>query len=281
MREYQTLIDAEALAGLLGHADLRLLDCRFDLGDRQSGAHAYAEGHLPGARYADLESDLSAPKRRAEDGRHPWPDADVFDATLGAWGITPVHQVIAYDAGDGAFAARAWCLLQVFGHRKAAVLDGGFARWQQLGLPTESALPVISPTAYRGRFDRSRLLDAEAVQAHLDSGGLLLDARAAARFCGEVEPIDAVAGHVPGARSRPYSENLEHGRFKSPARLATEFKQALEARKPEDLVAMCGSGVTACHHLLAMQHAGLRGGRLYAGSWSGWIADPTRPIAVG
>ena len=281
MRQYETLIDAEALAGLLGHADLRLLDCRFDLGNRQSGARVYAEGHLPGARYADLERDLSGPKRRAEDGRHPWPDADVFGAALGAWGITPAHQVIAYDAGDGAFAARAWYLLQVFGHRKAAVLDGGFARWQQLGLPTESALPVVSPTAYRNRFDRSRLLDAGAVQAHLDRGGLLLDARAAARFRGEVEPIDAVAGHVPCAHDRPYSDNLQHGRFKPAAQLAAEFGDVLRNHAPQDLVAMCGSGVTACHHLLAMEHAGLRGGRLYAGSWSGWIADPTRPIEVG
>ena len=281
MREYETLIDAEALAGLLGHADLHLLDCRFDLGDRQSGARAYAQGHLPGAQYADLESDLSAPKRRAEDGRHPWPDADVFGAALGAWGITPAHQVIAYDAGDGAFAARAWYLLQVFGHRRAAVLDGGFARWKQLGLATEAALPMISPTAYRGRFDRSRLQDAEAVQVHMDSGGLLLDARAAARFRGEVEPIDVVAGHVPGARNRPYSDNLQHGRFKSAAQLAAEFGDVLRNHAPQDLVAMCGSGVTACHHLLAMEHAGLRGGRLYAGSRSGWIADPTRPIEVG
>jgi thiosulfate/3-mercaptopyruvate sulfurtransferase len=190
--------------------------------------------------------------------------------------------VVVYDAGDGALAAaRAWFLLRALGHERVAVLDGGWARWTVLGLPVDDAMPSPEATRYEGIFDHRRLVDSDAVQAHLTAGGVLLDARARERFRGDMEPIDSVAGHVPGALNRPYADNLRNGQFKSAQELLNEFGQLLGAHNPEDVVAMCGSGVTACHHLLAMEHAGLHGAKLYAGSWSGWISDPNREIAIG
>jgi len=248
--------------------------------DPNAGESAYREAHIPGAVYAHLESDLAAPGL-AGAGRHPWPDAEQFRARLEQWGITVQSQVVAYDDADGAYAARLWFLLRVFGHEKVAVLDGGWKRWTSLGLPSESFTQRRLPTSYRGAFDPARLVDAGQVQAHVDAGGLLLDARAAERFRGEQEPIDRVAGHVPGAVNRPYADNLSAGRFKPPTQLADEYRALMQGRAPEDVVAMCGSGVTACHLLLAMERAGLKGAKLYPGSWSGWIGDPSRPVATG
>ena len=280
MAEWTTLVQAEALADALGQPRLRLLDCRSSLQDKAQGERAYARGHLPGAVYAHLERDLSDMRRPGE-GRHPWPRSADFTATLGRWGITPDSQVVAYDDADGAYAARAWCLLRMLGHRKVAVLDGGWQRWTALGLPVSAELPDVATTDYPGAFDDSRLLDAADVASLLQSGGLLVDARAAARFRGEEEPIDPVAGHVPGAINRPYSRNLEGGRFKAPDALAAEFRDLIGGRSVDDVAVMCGSGVTACHHLLAMAHAGMSGAKLFTGSWSGWIADPSRPVATG
>lgn len=278
---WYTLVQPEALAAELGTVEVVVLDCRFSLADPEAGARAYRQAHVPGARHAHLDHDLSGPAGRGR-GRHPWPDADAFIRRLSAWGISPRSRVVAYDAGDGAFAARLWCLLRMLGHGTVAVLDGGWARWTALGLPVEQALPDPAPASYPRRpFDASRLLDAEATVRHLSHGGVLVDARAPERFRGEVEPIDAVAGHVPGAVNRPYAANLEDGRFKSPERLRAEFEALLRGRGAETLVAMCGSGVTACHHLLAMEHAGLSGAGLFTGSWSGWIDDPARPVATG
>ena len=277
---WTTLVDAESLAARLGSDDLLIFDCRFALIDTAAGEAAWCEAHLPGAQYAHLDRDLSGP-HRAGAGRHPWPGADAFCDWLGRCGVTPATQVVAYDAGDGAFAARLWWLLQVMGHRDVAVLDGGWARWSALGLPTDRAVPAVSPTQYRSEFDQDRLLDADAIAQRLAAGDLLIDARATERFRGEVEPIDRVAGHVPGANNRPYVSNLSEGRFKPAGQLAQEFAALLDGRDPQRLIAMCGSGVTACHHLLAMTHAGLPGARLFTGSWSGWIEDPARPIATG
>ena len=278
---WNTLVSAEALAGALGRDDLVVLDARFSLADAGAGEAAYHVAHIPGARYADLDRDLSDHRKQGA-GRHPWPEAVDFSATLGGWGITPRHQVVVYDAGDGALvAARAWFLLRALGHARVAVLDGGWARWTALALPLDDAVPQLRLTRYPGVFDRSRLLDGDAVQAHLDAGGVLLDARAGERFRGEVEPIDRVAGHVPGARNRPYADNLEDGRFKPAGKLADEFARELGRHRPDEVVVMCGSGVTACHHLLAMEHVGLHGAKLYTGSWSGWISDPARPVATG
>ena len=281
MMDWSTLVPAEALAAAVGRDDLVVLDARFSLADPAAGAAAYRAAHIPGARYADLDRDLSD-HRKHDAGRHPWPDAADFTAALGRWGIAPEAQVVIYDTGDGALAAaRAWFLLRALGHARVAVLDGGWARWTALGLPVDDRPPQPQATHYRGEFDHRRLLDGDAVQAHLDAGGVLLDARAGERFRGEVEPIDRVAGHVPGARNRPYADNLRDGRFKSAPELAEEFARVLGGLEPDEVVAMCGSGVTACHHLLAMEHAGLRGAKLYPGSWSGWITDPTRPVATG
>ncbi len=277
--DWTTLVDAEALAALLGAADLRLFDCRFALNDTGAGEAAWREAHLPGAQYAHLDRDLSGPHRHGA-GRHPWPGAEAFGAWLGRCGVTPETQVVAYDGGDGAYAARLWFLLRAFGHRRVAVLDGGWAHWKTLGLPTDAALPAIQSTAYSSGFDRSLLFDGDGIAARLQAGDALIDARAGERYRGEIEPIDRVAGHVPGAINRPYAMNLDAGRFKPAARLAEEFVALLGERSPQQVIAMCGSGVTACHHLLAMAHAGLSGARLFTGSWSGWIEDPARPVAT-
>ena len=218
---------------------------------------------------------------RKGEGRHPWPDAETFCAKLTRWGIAPSSQVVAYDDGDGAYAARLWFLLRTLGHEKVAVLDGGWTRWTSLGLPASSLPREPASQRYVANFDTSRLLDAEAVEAHLAAGGMLVDARAAARFRGEEEPLDKVAGHVPGAVNRPYAENMVEGRFKSPMQLADEYRALLAGRDPSEVVVMCGSGVTACHNLLAMERAGLRGAKLFTGSWSGWLADQRRPVATG
>jgi thiosulfate/3-mercaptopyruvate sulfurtransferase len=279
-RRWTTLVDAESLAERLGSDDLRIFDCRFALIDTAAGEAAWRESHLPGAHYAHLDRDLSGP-HHAGAGRHPWPDADAFCGWLGRCGVTPGTQIVAYDAGDGAFAARLWWLLQVLGHRDVAVLDGGWARWSALGLPVDGAPPAVLPTQYSGAFDTDRLLDPAAIPERLVAGDLLIDARAPERFRGEIEPIDRVAGHVPGAKNRPYASNLSEGRFKPAAQLMEEFAALLDGRDPQQAIAMCGSGVTACHHLLAMAHAGLNGARLFTGSWSGWIEDSARPVAVG
>lgn len=275
---WTTLVQAEALAAALGREGLVVVDCRVSLADRAAGERLWRESHLPGAVYADLERDLSD-MRRGGAGRHPWPRADDFTRRLGEWGIDRGTQVVAYDAGDGAFAARLWFLLRTLGHPCVAVLDGGWARWTALGLPVDDAVPLPVPARYTGEFDHARLLDATQVQARLAAGDVLLDARAAPRFRGEVEPLDRVAGHVPGARNLPYAGNLRDGRFKPADELARAFREATDGRDPREVIAMCGSGVTACHLVLAMEHAGLPGARLFTGSWSGWIEDPTRPTA--
>lgn len=281
MNRGSTLVSVADLAASTGDPALRLFDCRFSLADPGAGEAAWREGHVAGAQYAHLDRDLSGPHAPGA-GRHPWPQAAAFAAWLGRVGVTPATRVVAYDAGDGAFAARLWWLLRSFGHARVAVLDGGLAAWTAAGFPLESAVPAVEPVApYPGRFATDRLLDAGAVAARVAAGDLLLDARGAERFRGEVEPIDRVAGHVPGARNRPYPSNLRDGRFKPADELAVEFAALLDGRPPSSVIAMCGSGVTACHHLLAMAHAGLDGAALFTGSWSGWIEDPARAIATG
>jgi len=279
---WTTLVSAEALSAALGRSDVIVFDTRHSLAAPEAGEAAHRVAHIPGAFYAHLDRELSD-HRKKHDGRHPWPELQDFTAALGRWGVTPQHQVVVYDAADGALAAaRMWFLLRALGHERVAVLDGGLQRWESLGLPLEADLPVATPTApYPATFDETRLLDGAQVQAHLDAGGLLLDARAAERFRGEVEPIDRVAGHVPGARNRPYALSMQDGRFRPAQDLAREFAEFLQGHDARDVVAMCGSGVTACHLLLALEHAGVEGARLYTGSWSGWIDDPSRPVALG
>ena len=279
---WTTLVPPETLAVALQRPDLVIVDCRFSSSSPGAGEFAYEHSHLPGAVYAHLERDLSNMDRRGQgEGRHPWPDAATFTAKLGQWGILPHHQVVAYDDADGSMAARFWFLMRALGHEKVAVLDGGLARWQGLRLPMNSDLVHRRATTYSGTFLASRLLGAEQVQEQLAAGDLLVDARPADRFRGENDFMDRVHGHVPGATNRPYAENMEDGRFKSPVQLAQEFRALLAGRSPEQAIMMCGSGVTACHNLLAMERAGLIGAKLYTGSWSGWIEDPSRPIAQG
>ena len=282
---WTTLVSTEELAWRLDDPQLALIDARFVLagGNAEQGERDYAAGHLPRAVYAHLDRDLSDHSRIGH-GRHPLPAADDFCAKLRAWGFAPEHQVVVYDARDGAMAAaRAWFMLKLLGHERVAVLDGGFARWTQLGLPVDASPPRRAQTEYVAKYNASLLADSE----HLLLPGaadapLLIDVRAAERFRGEVEPLDRVAGHVPGAVNRPLATNLQpDGRFRDAAELADEYRVLLGAGAPGDAVMMCGSGVTACHGLLAMEYAGLRGVRLYADSWSGWISDAAHKVAIG
>jgi thiosulfate/3-mercaptopyruvate sulfurtransferase len=278
---WKTLVSAAELAKAAGR-DLVIVDTRFDLAEPESGRRAYAAAHIPGAVYAHLDEDLAGPVS-AGTGRHPLPDPDTLAAKLGAWGAGEHTQLVAYDDGSGAYAARLWWLARWLGHDAAAVLDGGLAAWRALGLPltTEAPRPVARRFVARPRPGLA--LSTPEVAASTASGEvLLLDARAAPRFRGEVEPIDAVAGHVPGARNHPFQENLgSDGRFLPPAELRARYLRALAGRDAAEVVCMCGSGVTACHDLLALEHAGLHGARLYPGSWSEWIRDPARPVATG
>ncbi len=277
-----TLIDVAALTALPADQVL-IVDCRFDLADPAKSRAEYRAGHIPGAVYASLDQDLSDLSRQAEGlGRHPLPLQTAFNAVLSAWGWRAGLQVVAYDTHGGALAAaRLWWMLRLVGV-PAAVLDGGYAAWLAADMPTATdAQPARSPTSvalhYDARqvlLDHAQLLDPTAQQ--------VLDARAAPRFRGDVEPLDRVGGHVPGALNRPFADNLgADGHFKAAAQLREEFTAVLGATAPGHVMHMCGSGVTACHNLLAMEYAGLHGSRLYAPSWSGWVSDPTRPIVTG
>ncbi len=276
------LVDAATLARHLASPDWIVVDCRFTLTDPPAGKAAYDRGHIPGARYAHLDHDLSR-RPGATEGRHPLPERDRIAATLGGWGIRRGDVVVAYDEGSGAVAARLWWLLRWLGHTRCAVLDGGFAAWVAAGFAVERDSPAVEPRVYTpsGSAGAGVVATAE-LAARQAAGDLLVDARAAPRYRGEQEPIDPTAGHVPGARTRPFSANVTaDGRFRSAAELRAELLELLGGREPGQLIAMCGSGVTACHLLLAMEAAGLPGGQLYAGSWSEWIRDPERPVRVG
>ena len=276
----QTLISAAELAALSGREDVLIVDCRADLGDPGKAARDYASAHLPGAVFAGLDADLSDLGKKGL-GRHPLPDADAFSEVLGRWGLTAPMQVVAYDAANGALsAARLWWMMRLAGHRDVAVLDGGFPAWTDAGLPLSDAVPQRARTRVAVQFDPAQIVYTGELLREQANGGLLIDARAAPRYRGEVEPIDPVAGHVPGAINRPFSENLrEDGRFKSAAALRAEFSALIDGHDPRKVMHMCGSGVTACHNLLAMEHAGIAGSRVYAPSWSGWISDSTHAVA--
>jgi thiosulfate/3-mercaptopyruvate sulfurtransferase len=279
----RTLIDVESLAAQLTSPDWVVVDCRFNLTDPLAGRAAYERGHIPRARYANLDDDLSR-KPSAAEGRHPLPDPNVFAATLGAWGITSDTMVVGYDEASGAIAARLWWLLRWLGHERCAVLDGGLAAWQQAGLPLDTSAPVVTARTYERRRapGGDAVIATDEVAARQRAGDLLVDARGAPRYRGEQESIDPVAGHVPGAVNRPFSSNVtSEGRFRPASELRAELEKLLAGRDASRLIAMCGSGVTACHLLLALEHAGLSGGRPYAGSWSEWIRDTARPVKTG
>lgn len=275
------LIDAATLRAHLGEPGWVVVDCRFNLQEPAAGRAAYERGHIPGARYADLDREL-ARRPAPNEGRHPLPDPAVFAAQLGEWGIGPEDAVVAYDEASGAIAARLWWLLGWIGHRKALVLDGGFAAWQSAQLPIELATPAWQRKRYPAP-DRTAdtVVATSEIVARQAAGDLVVDARGAVRYRGEQEPIDPVAGHVPGARNWPFSNHSAGGVFRPAADLRRDLQQLLDGREPAQLIAMCGSGVTACQLLLAMAAAGLDGGKLYAGSWSEWIRDPKRPVRTG
>jgi thiosulfate/3-mercaptopyruvate sulfurtransferase len=276
---FTTLISADELARVLAELHIRVVDCRFSLGDSGAGRRAYSAGHIPGAVYAHLGDDLSGPIEPGKSGRHPLPDPDRLAARLGSWGIGNRTQVVAYDDQSGAMAARLWWMLRWLGHDAVAVLDGGFQAWQG---PVSSE-PSAPPRArFSPRLRPELAVDLGAVERLREQGDhVLLDARAPERYRGEVEPIDPVAGHIPGARSLPLTENLEAGRFGEPDAVKRRLLSVIGSAAPERAIAYCGSGVTACHLILAAEHAGLPGLRLYPGSWSEWITDPSRPIARG
>ncbi|WP_322999546.1 sulfurtransferase [Castellaniella sp.] len=283
------LIQAEALRDRLSRPGCLVFDVRHDLADHQAGRRAYEAGHIPGALYLDHETQLCAP-RTGRNGRHPLPDRADFAALLRAQGLTARSDVVVYDAGNSMFAAHLWWMLRWLGHESVAVLDGGWAAWQALGGAVDTGprtASVSEAQALQGLVltgpPSMPAVDARAVLSNLDEPRFtVLDARAPERFSGEVEPMDPVGGHIPGALNRPFVQNVESdGRFKPAARLRQEFETLLGGRLDHGIVHQCGSGITACHNLFAMELAGLRGSALYPGSWSEWCSDPERPVARG
>jgi thiosulfate/3-mercaptopyruvate sulfurtransferase len=287
-----TLITPRQLGARLEDRDLAIVDCRFDLGRPQWGREEYASARIPHALYAHLDHDLSG-KVTATTGRHPLPAVDEMAARLGRWGIDAQVQVVAYDQSSGAYAARLWWLLRWLGHTRVAVLDGGFAAWQAERLPLDTTPPASQaqrerpPRRFDPHPDAEMVVNTTELEALIASRRfaaadvVLVDGRSADRFAGRNETIDPVAGHIPGARNHPFTDNVDAaGRFLARGTLRERFANTLEGVPPDAAICMCGSGVTACHNLLAMEVAGLQGARLYAGSWSEWIRDPKHPVAV-
>lgn len=278
---YKTLISRTEARGHLEATDWRFIDCRFDLMKPEAGYAQYQSDHIPGAVYADLDKDLSSaigPKT----GRHPLPDVDALVARLGQWGVGQDTQVVVYDDNIGMFAARLWWLLRWLGHDKVAVLDGGYQAWKQADYPVTAQPGSPTPVHFQARPQAGWTLDSEEVLNSGKTGTLLLDARAPERYRGEVEPIDPVAGHIPGARNYPLTANIgDNGQFKDSDHIRAQLEEVIGDSKASQIVHYCGSGVSACHNILAMEYAGLHGSRLYPGSWSEWIRDPNRGVETG
>jgi len=275
---YNTLISTDAVAQHIDDENWVICDCRHDLSDIEAGRRAYADAHLLNARFLHLDQDLSGPKT-GDNGRHPLPDPEKLAEKLGRLGISDNTQVIAYDAHGGMFAARLWWLMRWLGHEAVAVMDGGITQWIAEGRPLTAEVPQPASAVFERR-PGALPVNATFVLTHVDKKGMqLIDARSPDRFAGQNETLDPVGGHIPGALNRFFKLNLDpQGCFKPADVLRGEFNQLLADRKPDEIVHQCGSGVTACHNLLAMEHAGLKGSRLYPGSWSEWCADPWRPI---
>ncbi len=279
---YTTLVDTESLNHHLHDPGWIVLDCRFTLTDTEAGRRDYEESHIPGTRYAHLDNDMAAPVT-VDSGRHPLPAVEVLAKKLGEWGIDNSKQVVVYDDAFGSMACRMWWLLRWFGHDNVALLDGVLPKWIREKRPLTRDRPDVTPATFIPHVRDALWVDANAAKAAADDiDKALIDARSEERFTGEVEPLDKVAGHVPGAISNPYDENLDiGGDLMSVDALQELYNDLLADVKPENVIHMCGSGVTACHNVLAMEVAGMKGSRLYAGSWSEWITDGARSIATG
>jgi len=275
-----TLVSTDQLAQHLQDPQWVVFDCRFALTRPESGRQAYAKAHVPGARYAHLNEDLSGPITSTS-GRHPLPDPVSLARKLGSWGVDQRKQVVVYDDSSGAMAVRLWWLLRWLGHDTVALLDGGLPAWIKQGRELSADLPVIRPTEFRGAPDDSLWVDGKATLEAMHRKNLIIDARAEERFSGFVEPLDKVAGHIPGSINAPYEDNLDlRGQFLPAEALRDHYHALLHGARPDEAIHLCGSGVTACHNLLALEIAGMPGGKLYAGSWSEWITDPSRPIVA-
>ncbi|MDH5506757.1 MAG: sulfurtransferase [Anaerolineae bacterium] len=281
MKVYETLISAEKLVEKLNHPDWAIVDCRFSLADPALGSKLYRKAHIPGAVYAHLDDDLSGRVIPGKTGRHPLPEIDEICQTFSRWGISAGNQVVAYDDAGGAIAARLWWMLRWLGHTAAAVLDGGWGKWQRNEYAVKQGVESRQARPFTPTPREAVVVDTQGVLAmRIPVDGMLIDSRRPERYRGELETIDAVAGHIPGAINAPYSENLDaNGLFLSQERLKARFELLLGAQRAEQAVFYCGSGVTAAHNILAMAHAGLGEARMYPGSWSEWITDANREIS--
>lgn len=276
---FNTIISAAELLPQLSNTNWRIIDCRHDLSDTEAGRRAYSNAHIPGAVFAHLDEDLSGPIIPGSTGRHPLPCITAMEQQFSKWGISPQTQVVVYDDKRGAIAARLWWMLRYLGHEAVAVLDGGLVVWQQANGPLDAETPTLTTSEFKAQPKPDWVRDAAMVdEARQDANQVVVDSRATARYRGEHEPIDPVAGHVPGAINLPFAENwTNEGLLKSPEELRIRFQNLPAA---EQAIFYCGSGVTACHNLLAYAHAGLGNARLYPGSWSDWIVDTNRAVAT-
>lgn len=279
---YKTLISLKELLPHLGDPNWAIFDCHFDFDHPEAARQAYLEAHIPGALYADLDKDLSSPVQPGKTGRHPLPDIDTFVNTLSRWGVDENVQVVAYDNRGSSLAGRLWWMLRWLGQEAAAVLDGSFSHWQAAGYPVEAGQESRPPRSFKPNPNPDLICSADQILAMRNNPGyLVVDSRAAHRYRGEPDPFDPVSGHIPGAVNAPYEDNFTgDGHFKSPEELRARFEAVLEETPAENAVFYCGSGVTAAHNILAVEHAGLGFARLYPGSWSEWITDPSRPVST-
>jgi len=274
---YTSIIEAEVLNQHLDDPDWIVFDCRYNSLDKTAGLNQYLEAHIPVARYAHMDKDLSGPIIPGQTGRHPFPDADIFTKQLQQWGVNQTSQVIIYDGSHGALAARLWFMFRYLGHEKVAVLNGGFKHWIKRKFPTTADLPIIKQGNFESNIQTELLASLSSViEISKSNDGCLIDARAANRYRGETEPLDPIAGHIPNAKNYPFSENVDtDGMWKTKAEITKRFKNLAQEK---EMIFYCGSGVTACHNLLALHYAGIAEAKLYPGSWSEWIVDPLRPI---
>lgn len=277
--DYTTLVSAQDTLEHLEDPNWRIIDCQFDLKDKSHGYQSYRKEHIPSAIYADLENDLSSPIS-ANSGRHPLPAVSDICEKFSKWGIQTNTQVIVYDNVFGSYAARLWWLLKWLGHRKVAVLNGGLTFWKQAGYPLTSKMPTVNPVDFSAQPNMSMMVDTNYIANTLSTSVLtLIDVRDSERYKGLQEPIDKAAGHIPGAINIPWKTNLDqNGLYLNSSQLQTQYQEILKNQESQNLVFMCGSGVSACHSLVALENIGISHTKLYPGSWSEWIQDASRPI---